>query len=124
MKNYIIPSLYVDKFSIHTSKLFSLAARDQRQLFTKNKKSIKLTDLLATEHIVGKEIGSASYLPESRYRFVKTGNISSNFLLEESKVEKCMPKDRRVCPKRDNILIAKDGVGKGIVVLDVLSFGS
>jgi type I restriction enzyme S subunit len=80
---------------------------------TKNKNIIKLGDLLETKHKVGKEIGSESYMPKSQHRFLKTANISKNFLLAESTFEYCKPTNK-IFPKKNEILIAKDGGGNGL----------
>ena len=113
MKDYKIPILSISKFSDKDFSLFSLSSRDYRKLKTKNQNTVKLRDLLETKHKVGKEIGSDSYMPNSRHRFLKTVNISKNFLLAESTFEYCKPTNK-IFPKKNEILIAKDGGGEGL----------
>ena len=113
MKNYKIPVLSISKFSDKDFNFLSLSARDYRKLVIKNKNIVKLGDLLETKHKVGKEIGSESYMPKSNHRFLKTVNISKNFLLAESTFEYCKPTNK-VFPRKNEILIAKDGGGDGL----------
>ncbi len=113
MRDYKIPVLSISKFSDKDFNFLSLSARDYRKLDTKNKNIIKLGDLLETKHKVGKEIGSESYMPKSQHRFLKTVNISKNFLLAESVFEYCKPTNK-IFPKKNEILIAKDGGGDGL----------
>ena len=113
MRDYKIPVLSISKFSDKGFNFLSLSARDYRNLNTKNKNIIKLGDLLETKHKVGKEIGSESYMPKSQHRFLKTANISKNFLLAESTFEYCKPTNK-IFPKKNEILIAKDGGGDGL----------
>ena len=113
MKDYKMPVLSISKFSNKDFNFLSLSARDYRKLRTNNQNTIKLCDLLETKHKVGKEIGSESYMPKSNHRFLKTVNISKNFLLAESTFEYCKPINK-VFPRKNEILIAKDGGGDGL----------
>ena len=113
MKNYAIPITAINKFSNKDFSLYSFSARDYRKLLLENKNTIKLKDLLESKEKVGKEIGSEAYMDKSKYRFLKTVNISSSFLLEESSIEYCKP-GNKVFPRKDEILIAKDGGGSGL----------
>ena len=113
MKSYTIPVNVINRFSDKDFNLYSFSARDYRKLLIENKKTIQLKDLLEQKQKVGREIGSEAYMNKSKYRFLKTVNISSNFLLEESSVEYCKP-ENKVFPKKNEILIAKDGGGNGL----------
>lgn len=62
----------------------------------------------------GREIGSASYMPRSPYRFLKTVNINDSIVLDETKIEYCRPTIGAVKPKCGAILVAKDGGGQGL----------
>lgn len=113
MRSYKIPTISINKFSDKEFSLFSFSARDYRRLLLKNANTIKLKDLLEKKYKVGKEIGSENYMKKSKHRFLKTVNISNNFLLEEISIEYCKPKNK-VFPKKDEILIVKDGAGNGL----------
>mgnify|MGYP001159359216 CR=1 FL=1 len=113
MKSYTIPVTAINKFSNKDFSLYSFSARDYRKLLLENKNTVKLKDLLEHKEKVGKEIGSDAYMNKSKHRFLKTVNISSNFLLEESSIEYCKP-ENKIFPKKNEILIAKDGGGNGL----------
>lgn len=113
MKSYSIPVTAINKFSNKDFSLYSFSARDYRKLLLENKNTVKLKDLLEHKEKVGKEIGSEAYMNKSKYRFLKTVNISSNFTFEESSIEYCKP-ENKVFPKKNEILIAKDGGGSGL----------
>lgn len=113
MKSYAIPVTTTHKFSNKEFNLCSFSARDYRKLLLENKNTVKLKNLLEHKEKVGKEIGSEAYMSNSKYRFLKTVNISSNFTLEEVSIEYCKPKNK-VFPKINEILIAKDGGGSGL----------
>ncbi|MFA5879218.1 MAG: hypothetical protein WC860_03490 [Candidatus Margulisiibacteriota bacterium] len=113
MKSYAIPVTAISKFSNKDFSLYSFSARDYRKLLLENKNTVKLKGLLEHKEKVGKEIGSEAYMDKSKYKFLKTVNISSNFLLEESSIEYCKP-ENKVFPKKNEILIAKDGGGNGL----------
>ncbi|AFI04550.1 hypothetical protein HCW_06450 [Helicobacter cetorum MIT 00-7128] len=93
--------------------MHSFSARDYRILSIKNNNIVELVDLLERKVKVGKEIGSESYMKKSLHRFLKTANLSNNFLLDESSIEFCKP-ENKVFPKKNEILIAKDGGGGGL----------
>lgn len=112
MKNYLIPTTSINTFSKKEFNSYSLSALDYKTLLIKNKNTTKLKNLITT-HKVGKEIGSDSYMQKSKYRFLKTVNISSSFLLEESSIEYCKP-ENKIFPKPEDILIVKDGAGSGL----------
>ena len=61
----------------------------------------------------GTEIGSASYVKNSNHRFIKTGNIQNDFLIDYSTVEYCK-NTNNVVLQGNEILIAEDGGGDGL----------
>jgi hypothetical protein len=61
----------------------------------------------------GKEIGSTSYVKYSNNRFLKTGNIQNDFLIDFSSVEYCKKTDNEIL-QGNEILIAEDGGGDGL----------
>lgn len=107
MKSYIIKPKSVKKNEI-MEKSFSFSSRDFRKLLLKNKNTKKLISVLEYKQKVGKEIGSNAYMNKSKHRFLKTVNIWSNFLIEETSIEYCKP-ENKIYPKKNEILIAKDG---------------
>jgi restriction endonuclease S subunit len=113
MKDYKIPTLNINKFSDKEFSLYSFSARDYRKLHIVNENLIKLSDLLEEKHKAGKEIGSENYMKKSKYRFLKTVNISKNYILDETSIEYCKP-ENKVFPKKNEILIVKDGAGDGL----------
>lgn len=113
IRNYKIPILNIKQFSDKEFCPYSLSARDYRKLSTKNNNLKRLVDLISKKHKVGREIGSENYMPKSKYRFLKTVNISRNYLLDESSIEYCKP-ENKVFPKKNEILIVKDGGGAGL----------
>lgn len=110
MFDYRQPVSSIYKFSEKEFNSFSLSARDYRLLIYENNNTKNLRDLLEEKHKVGKEIGSEAYMNKSKYRFLKTVNISNSFILDETSVEYCKP-EWKIYPKKYNILIAKDGGG-------------
>lgn len=61
----------------------------------------------------GTEIGSSAYVKKSNHRFIKTGNIQNDFLIDYSTVEYCK-NTNNVVLQGDEILIAEDGGGDGL----------
>jgi len=113
MKDYKIPTLNINKFSDKEFSLYSFSARDYRKLHIVNENLIKLSDLLEEKYKAGKEIGSENYMKKSKYRFLKTVNISKNYILDETSIEYCKP-ENKIFPKKNEILIVKDGAGDGL----------
>jgi hypothetical protein len=113
MSKYIETPQYIKSFSIKDFAIDSLSARDYRTLKIKNKNTTVLSDLLASKHTTGKEISSINYMKKSKFRFLKTTNIGRNFLLGEGSIEYCKP-EGKTFPKKNSILIAKDGGGDGL----------
>ncbi len=91
---------------------FSLSAKDYRILSTKNKNTFPLIDFVVKKKR-GKEIGSDNYFKKSKYRFLKTVNISNSLCFDEASIEFCNPQKNHN-PQKDDILIAKDGGGDGL----------
>lgn len=85
----------------------SLCSKDYRELLILNNNKTLLSDFI-TSKSTWKEIGSDSYMKRSKYRFLKTVNISDWFLIDEARVEYCKP-DNKIFPKKWDILIVKDG---------------
>lgn len=109
MKTYIKKNNFI-KISWLSKKDFnknSLCSRDYREILEKNKNKIPLSEFIVSKS-TWKEIGSDSYMKKSNYRFLKTVNISKNFLLDESRVEYCKP-ENKIFPQKWDILIVKDG---------------
>tara|TARA_B100000674_G_C37948246_1_gene965988 strand:+ start:395 stop:1915 length:1521 start_codon:yes stop_codon:yes gene_type:complete len=113
MRDYKIPTLNINKFSGKEFCCFSFSARDYRRLLLKNSNTMQLKNLLEKKEKVGKEIGSESYMPKSKHRFLKTVNLSNNFVLDETNIEYCKP-ENKIFAKKNEILIAKDGGGNGL----------
>jgi len=97
--NYIIPISSINKFSDKIFSKYSLSAKDYRKLLFINTNWIKLKNLLEEKPKFGKEIGSDSYMAKSKYRFLKTVNISNSFLLKETNIEYCIPRNN-IFPKK------------------------
>ena len=53
-------------------------------------------------------------MPHSQYRFLKTANISSSLLIDETVIEFCKMSTKAVKPCDGSILVAKDGGGQGL----------
>lgn len=107
------------KTSVKISELFNkahtentLSASDCKDLIIKNNNCVILRNL-TNKIILGKEIGSEQYLPKSDHRFLKTTNINRNFQIDEKNIEYCTP-NFKANPKKNNILIVKDGGGDGL----------
>lgn len=90
---------------------YSFCPSDYRNFKYKYEGS-QLKDLV-TSNKVGKEIGSALYIKNTRYKFLKTRNIRSNFLLDKEFSETCGKVDS-IKPYYDSFFIAKDGGGEGL----------
>lgn len=61
----------------------------------------------------GSEIGSSSYVKNSQFRFLKTGNIQNDFLIDFNSVEYCK-QTKNIVLQGNEILIAEDGGGDGL----------
>lgn len=94
------------------NKESSLAAGDYRGLILKNTNTFSLKDC-CIKILVGKEIGSNSYMKLSNNRFLKTININGDLLIDEKSIEYCNNSEK-ANPKKDDILIVKDGGSSGI----------
>jgi hypothetical protein len=108
MKTYYKKSSSI-KISWLSQKEFnknSLCSRDYRELQTLNNNTYILSDFIISKS-TWKEIGSDSYMKRSKYRFLKTVNISDWFLLDEARVEYCKP-ENKIFPKKWDILLVKD----------------
>jgi len=108
MKTYYITekSIKISQLSNKEFNKNSLCPRDYRNLINVNQNRITFLDFIISKE-VWKEIGSDSYMKKSKYRFLKTVNISENYLLDEARVEYCKP-ENKVFPKKWDILIVKD----------------
>ncbi|MDQ7009199.1 MAG: hypothetical protein Q9M94_02815 [Candidatus Gracilibacteria bacterium] len=114
MKTYYTKeqSIKISQLSNKEFNKNSLCSRDYRILTTVNKNKVNISDFIVSKE-VGKEIGSDNYMKKSKHRFLKTVNISENYLLNEARVEYCKPTNK-VFPKKGDILIVKDGGGNGL----------
>ena len=94
---------------------YSLSPRDYRTLNIQNPNLKFLSDFVI-KHFVGKEIGAEAYARiKTKYRFLKTSNIQSSCLLDDSSTEYMFPCGKKGCyPQKNDILIAKDGNGDGL----------
>lgn len=110
MKSYITQVSSINKTSFN-KRDFSLSGKDYRQL--KVCTSSKPLSSLIEKSYQGKEIGSDSYMKRSKYRFLKTVNLTDNFGISEESIEYCRPKNI-AHPQLGDILIAKDGGGDGL----------
>lgn len=113
MNTYKINKTSVKILEIKNNERKALSARDYRELQISNSNVKKLSTLLIDDPKQGKEIGSPYYMKKSTHRFLKTVNISENFLVDLSTIEYCKP-GNSVFPKKNEILIVKDGVGNGL----------
>lgn len=100
------------KISKSILKRHSLNPKDFRTLFPLSAEAKKLSSLIA-EDFQGQEIGSEAYIKKSSYRFLKTVNINSNFVIDKTSIEYCIPSNDRN-PQNGNLLIVKDGAGDGL----------
>ena len=81
MKSYITQVSVINKNSFD-DRAFSLSGKDYRKLeVSTNSKT--LSSLIQNSY-QGKEIGSASYMKRSKYRFIKTVNLTNNFGISEN----------------------------------------
>ncbi|WP_315284713.1 hypothetical protein [Fusobacterium hwasookii] len=114
MKDYKEHVLSVNISNIDNNESrFSLSSKDYRKLKIFNKNTRKLKNLLTKTEKIGKEIGSKFYMKKSSHKFLKTVNISNGYLIDESSLEYCKPTNK-VFPKKNEILIVKDGAGNGL----------
>lgn len=90
----------------------SLCPQDYKELVLKNGNTSLLSDLI-DEWYKGGEIGSDNYMKKSKYRFLKTVNISDDYLYNENSIEFCKPFIGKK-PQNNDILIVKDGAGSGL----------
>ena len=114
MNTYIKKPSYIKRtqFSNKNFCKNSLCPKDYRELITKNENTVNFNDFII-EKYRGKEIGSDAYMKQSKYKFLKTTNISSDFCLSDEKSEYCKPINL-IFPKKNDLLIVKDGAGDGL----------
>ena len=110
MQSYITQVSVINRTSFN-KRDFSLSGKDYRQL--KVSKNSKPLSSLIEKSFQGKEIGSASYMRRSKYRFLKTVNLTDDFSISEESIEYCRP-ENIAHPQFGDILIAKDGGGDGL----------
>jgi len=91
---------------------FSLCPKDYKELLLVNSNTIKLSEEIKNWY-KGIEIGSDNYIKKSPFRFLKTVNVTSSFILGDTSVEHCKPFSGNQ-PKNNDILIVKDGLGSGL----------
>lgn len=90
----------------------SLCPKDYRELIQLNSNTTNLSDILDNWY-KGAEIGSDNYMKKSSYRFLKTNNVTSNYYYDQNSIEFCKPFIGNK-PQNNDILIVKDGAGKGL----------
>lgn len=110
MRSYISPISSINKSTI-SDGIFSLSGKDYRTFEIGN--NGKLLSTLIKANYQGREIGSVSYMKKSKYRFLKTVNLTNNFSINEDSIEYCRP-ENIPSPQFGDILIAKDGGGNGL----------
>lgn len=110
--NYKIPSLSIKKNDLF--KKLSLTSKDYSELF-KPIKSIPLKNIVS-KHL-GESFSSKDFIPKNlceKYRCIKTGNLSEyKYTLDFTTTEYCKNRNNGILENGD-ILIAKDGAGKGL----------
>ena len=114
MNSYIVKNISIKKSDL-IDKGFcdtSLSSRDYRTLICENQ-NLKPLSVLISRYLVGKSMTSDCYMKKSKYRFLKTVNISNNYILDYSNIEYCKPFSNS-SPIHNSILIAKDGGGEGL----------
>lgn len=116
---YITKPKNIFKSSLKSSR-FSLCPKDYR-ILTINNNNLKKLNSLVLKHFVGKEIGSDSYMPKSDYRFLKTVNITDEFILNTTTIEYSKP-NKSHYPQKNNILIVKDGGTEGLAQVCLYPF--
>jgi len=114
--NYTQSVNVINSFSI-IGNGFSMSPADFRFIPEPHtfKKLVKLINKVNT----GYEIGSESYIKKSNLRFIKTNNISNSFLLDNSRIEYCIPSSKAIEPSDSSLFLVKDGGtgGLGEVIL-------
>lgn len=95
----------------------SLCPKDYKELLLP-KNSRPLIDFINNEDRAssinkGKEIGSALYMKKSKYRFLKTVNVTERVLYDQSSIEYCT-KVSNFTPETGDVFIVKDGGGEGL----------
>ncbi|MDR0423054.1 MAG: hypothetical protein LBH46_00510 [Rickettsiales bacterium] len=111
MKSYIQKPSNINKSQFEKHN-FSLSSQDYHKLLCLNTNCKPLTDFIIEEK-QGREIGSENYCDIKKYRFLKTANITDNYLIDYTSEEYCIP-IHNIKPKENDILIAKDGNGAGL----------
>lgn len=111
LNQYTVKKNYFDKVDI-LNNIFSFSPSDYRSIEIKedNKEIVEYINSYKT----GYEIGSDSYMNKSKIRFLKTNNISNSILLDDSRIEYCIPNNKAVIPNNESILLVKDGGTGGL----------
>jgi restriction endonuclease S subunit len=91
----------------------SLCPKDYRTIYSSSSYDGRVLSKLATNNFQGHEIGSETYMQKSSFRFLKTVNVTSQFILDENSIEYCIPGNKKT-PQQGDILIVKDGAGDGL----------
>jgi hypothetical protein len=90
---------------------YSLCPQDYKELpLNSNSKDLKI---FINKQYKGVEIGSDSYMKTSKFRFLKTVNISRNYIYNQTNIEFCKP-SKATIPIDGSFLIVKDGAGNGL----------
>ncbi len=109
------------KFKINSLSKNNLSSKDfsklsfcpKDYLILKESENVKDLKIFIDNYYKGDEIGSDNYVTKSKYRFLKTVNISESYLVDFSTIEYCKPSSL-VPPSNGDILIVKDGLGRGL----------
>ena len=111
LNQYTVKKNYFDKVDV-LNNIFSFSPSDYRSIEIKedNKEILEYINSYKT----GYEIGSDSYMNKSKIRFLKTNNISNSILLDDSRIEYCIPNNKAVIPNNESILLVKDGGTGGL----------
>jgi len=92
----------------------SLCPLDYKKILINNDKLVPLQDFLSKKTFKGHDPGSADYMKYSKYRFLKTSNLTENYCFDDSIIEYCKPPQKNIYPQKNDILIAVDGKGDGL----------
>ncbi|MDN5127143.1 hypothetical protein PJV90_02225 [Aliarcobacter butzleri] len=111
LNQYTLKKDYFSKENI-TNNIFSFSPSDYREIKL-NESNKKLKEYIKN-YKTGYEIGSDQYVNKSKIRFLKTNNISNSILLDDSRIEYCIPNNKAVIPKNESILLVKDGGTGGL----------
>ncbi len=81
----------------------SLCPLDYKKISISNNNIFPLKQFLSEKPIKGFDPGSADYMKLSKYRFLKTSNLSENYCLDDTIVEYCKPNKKHTNPKKNSI---------------------